>query len=361
MFELCTAVDERWLALGSTARLWLKTDGTESSGITLEDINRMDILSHTTFARSLVYQNLTRIQDAIVLMCNSDTWLKTPGVADPWTLESMEAAIGTSLQEAPTRANEARFWQAQHDALNLLIYARVAKSYWTNYNNWQTVNLALGPVINGKNYVFAGDPGPNPPRTPPHPGHTVQAGWDQRLAMKSTYTVDDETGVVSWTSNTGRFYPYTIATHAITMGVRWAGSSWLWYTGGGHIAPHYGAHLTDGGRGLQIDFSDMDLDEALVITGQEHEFSVSSADLITPIIFSYGGITAPFPADGFSWIEDPGGFVSLTDRTMFDLTAAIPDECPFPTPGDYPYPAAAIRIRQTRIYVDLTGALTNPP
>jgi len=99
---------------------------------------------------SLFCQNLIRIQTAIVGLIETYKFMQDRGKPaggyfedQVWTLATVEAAIGTNLQTDPIKINEARFWQAQQDALDLLLYTK-------NTANWDRSSGAC---------VYKGAPG----------------------------------------------------------------------------------------------------------------------------------------------------------------------------------------------------------
>lgn len=129
MFELCRAVNERQGALGTTKTVFFRGDGSESSDLSYADF--LGLVTTTVDFGNEVFANLQRIQAAIVAMLPLFT--VDQGRSDAYTLGTLEAAIGTSLSDDPIRANEARFWQAQRDALDLLIHAwRTVPFGWLN-------------------------------------------------------------------------------------------------------------------------------------------------------------------------------------------------------------------------------------
>lgn len=111
MFELCRAVNER--EFGSKTEFF-KGDGTEGSDLTYADFLGLKMGPASA--------NLQRIQFAITSLCLQFT--ETSGGDDFWTVSSLEAAIGSELTLAPTSATDSRFWQAQKDALDRLLYTQ---------------------------------------------------------------------------------------------------------------------------------------------------------------------------------------------------------------------------------------------
>lgn len=118
MFELCRAVNERQAALDLTKTQFFKADGTEAADITLADLLNIEAMGVDCYA----FQNLTRVRDAIISMVNGGNFTETSGRSDLWTKANLETAIGADLDADPIRPQEARYWQAMQDALDLLIY-----------------------------------------------------------------------------------------------------------------------------------------------------------------------------------------------------------------------------------------------
>lgn len=145
MFELCRAVNERQDSIGMTKTLFYKADGSEASYISYSDLLGMRI----TGPSSKVGSNLERIQDSVKALVNTGYFVTSSGGDTAYTLSSLETAIGTNLVSTPKRIQEARFWQAQKDALDLLIYCK--RSYGFTFTS---------PTIDRRHY--GGIPTPAP-------------------------------------------------------------------------------------------------------------------------------------------------------------------------------------------------------
>lgn len=118
MFELCRAVNERQAALAITKTTFYKANGTLAVDLTMADLLNI----RTTGTASYGFQNLKKVRDAIISMVNAGYFTETSGLSDIWTKANLETAIGTDLDADPIRPQEARYWQAMQDALDLLIY-----------------------------------------------------------------------------------------------------------------------------------------------------------------------------------------------------------------------------------------------
>jgi len=124
LFELCRAVNEREAALGFTdgdlnplGRItkFTKTNGTTAINVSMADILNLPCTGINSYAET----NMKLISGRIKSLCPAFTTIS--GGTTPYTVSSLETAIGASLDN-PTRFNEARWWQACQDALDLLIH-----------------------------------------------------------------------------------------------------------------------------------------------------------------------------------------------------------------------------------------------
>jgi len=124
MFELMRGVNERQGAVNITKTQFYKTDGTLGSDLASSDIAEIEAFPPSQRA----FLNLKKIRDAIIAMSNSGKFTTTTGGSTQWTKATLETAIGTDLDADPIRTQEARFWQAMQDALDLLKFGRLAFS-----------------------------------------------------------------------------------------------------------------------------------------------------------------------------------------------------------------------------------------
>lgn len=115
MFELCRAVNEREAAIGLAKTTWRTNTGLFTADITMDQLELLNF-------RAGASTNLTKIQAAVVALIATGLFTETSGGTDVWTLATVEAEIGTDLSSVQIKPTEARFWQAQQDALDLLIY-----------------------------------------------------------------------------------------------------------------------------------------------------------------------------------------------------------------------------------------------
>jgi hypothetical protein len=122
MFELCRAINEREAALGFDGvglRLaptkFRKPDGTLASNLSMSDLLNLPCTGPNNYA----LQNMIGITGWITGRCGLFT--QSSGYSSIHTQSTLETAIGASL-DFPTRVNEARWWQAVQDALDLLIH-----------------------------------------------------------------------------------------------------------------------------------------------------------------------------------------------------------------------------------------------
>lgn len=120
MFELCRAVNERQTALDITKSQFYKADGTLGSDLTVDDFIDMHSSGPDTYAK----RNLKTIRDAIISMVDNGYFSVSSGSPTELTKTALESAIGTDIDANPIRPQEARYWQAMKDALDILIHAR---------------------------------------------------------------------------------------------------------------------------------------------------------------------------------------------------------------------------------------------
>lgn len=78
-------------------------------------------------ANCLAYQNMVAISNAIRSICGSFT--TTLGGDTLYTQISLQTAIGRSFDVPPTKPNEALWWQAMQDALDLLTFTKGIVEY----------------------------------------------------------------------------------------------------------------------------------------------------------------------------------------------------------------------------------------
>jgi hypothetical protein len=119
MFELCRAVNERQVAMGGVPATFRKGDGTSGVISASEDLAGVKAGGGSSDA----LHNLKLIRDIILGWVEDEIFLETSG-GTPWTKANLETAIGTDLDADPIRPQEARYWQAMQDALDLLIYTK---------------------------------------------------------------------------------------------------------------------------------------------------------------------------------------------------------------------------------------------
>lgn len=148
MFELIRGIRERRTVKGGTHASFYRANGTLSNAaMTMDHLYKIPV--------SLVNANLVRIQDAIVdlldttptAVADEDAFFEDDTFSDAWTLATLESAIGTSLHDEPTRTLEARFWQAQQDALDRLIYIKLATTDLFNATGFQVKSGTSGSSV----------------------------------------------------------------------------------------------------------------------------------------------------------------------------------------------------------------------
>lgn len=125
MFELCRGVNERELAIGLTSSSFPRpltkfavTTGSNKSNVTMDDLYLLPCCGVGNKAAF----NLNTIRNGIVSLASMFTESSTSFTL--WTTETLSDAVGFDLSQPAERVNQAAFWQACQDALDLLIYAR---------------------------------------------------------------------------------------------------------------------------------------------------------------------------------------------------------------------------------------------
>ena len=135
MFELCRAVNQRQAAFGITKTQFRDATGALASDIIIDDFERMFATGDN------VFENLTKIRDAIITMLAGSNFTTTSAGTTVLTKAAVETAIGTDIDADPLLPNEARYWQAMQDALDLMIYGRISiasTSSWTGASSVRT-------------------------------------------------------------------------------------------------------------------------------------------------------------------------------------------------------------------------------
>lgn len=119
MFELCRAINEREVALGTPGGVtnFYKADGSQGKFVSMADLENLPCSGVNSYAEL----NMSRIQTAIFSSLGAYT--ESSGDTTVWTVSSLSSAIGYNLNTAPTKINQASWWQAMQDALDRMIYA----------------------------------------------------------------------------------------------------------------------------------------------------------------------------------------------------------------------------------------------
>lgn len=178
MFELIRGIRERRTVKGGVHASFYRADGTLSNAaMTMAHLYKIPV--------SLVNENLELIQDAIVDLLEirasniSDEWgfFEDDTFAAPWTLANLETAIGASLHDNPTRTLEARFWQAQQDALDRLVF----------------IKLVVPDLLNSTG--FEAKSGSS--------GTSLQGAWDDMIADAPSFTAESLTMGATKSSSSG--------------------------------------------------------------------------------------------------------------------------------------------------------------
>lgn len=273
LHALCRGVNERQAAINITKTQFYKADGTEAADLVIDDLEKLRAAGPSNPARA----NLERVRLAIVSMLTAGYFMDASGgSATVLTVGSVETAIGSSVSDEPERINEARYWQALQDALDLMIYAR------------RIVPLSGGGTV----YYLGGGVG-----GAGQSSLDVDTAWGEAIA-------DSEhsgaiSGLVGWRVNVSVF-PY-IAT--VTLQLRVEGIS---YTGS------FSGVLT------AVDMS-LIVAQSAEYTGGSFLVSVGSADSVDYEDLAGGNL---YPCDPSEF--DLSGPVTIEVRTDSSPPGAIP-------------------------------------
>lgn len=199
LHALCQGINERQAAINITKTQFYKADGTEAADLATGDLENLRAAGPSSPARA----NLERVRLAIVSMLTAGYFMNASGGgATALTVGAVETAIGSSISDEPERINEARYWQALQDALDLMIYAR----------------RIVAPTATGTVYYLGGQSlGAGSSRT------DVDEAWSEAVAdSEHSSTVLGK--LVGWRVNVSVF-PYVAL---VTLGLRIEG---MQYTG----------------------------------------------------------------------------------------------------------------------------------
>lgn len=307
LFELMRAVNEREAAVGMAETEFFKADGTEAANVAVTDLVGIYVAGNS----SLAYQNLVRIQDAIVALIESGNFTALGDADSVYTVASMETAIDTSIQDPPLRPQEARFWQAQKDALDLLIYRKVAvTTFDTGVDGYTTGTYGIGATP----AVAWGNRGDN---TYPDPS--------QPLGAQVLWSVTDTGPLASPWAGIVRDYtessPYLTDGYAGVLAESFYG--WLAV----YSNPPLGDVITDPGT-LQA-----------TCNTTEISFSSASPGAVRYTLAEAGDIT-----------------ISADTQVIMSLDSTPPGTSPFDT-GDGGF--ISININNLRLHLDLSTLLTD--
>lgn len=128
MFELIRGIGERNIALGGTNSFtwWVAAYPDLKQNPTFDELEFLKCTGNktggTTANANKAYRNMVLIKERILQMITTGRFVTASGGSTKYTQASMEAAIGTTLDD-PESVTEARWWQAMQDALDLMIHA----------------------------------------------------------------------------------------------------------------------------------------------------------------------------------------------------------------------------------------------
>lgn len=180
LHELCLAVNERQGCIGLTKTQFQKADGTPGTDLALSDFTNMFTTGSTLIPFS---QNCRSVMAGIKAM--RQYFAPTSGIATPYTLAGLEAAVGlgTFLDE-PRKANDPLFFQQCHDALNLLIHAVRSGSFVTLSGTTMDRRQQTIPADTDREAVWDSAAG----ATPTHPAAVAQMIYEYSMGVDDEYT-----------------------------------------------------------------------------------------------------------------------------------------------------------------------------
>ncbi len=304
MFELIRAVRERETIIADVSpSTFYKTNGTTSSTIAMSDLLNMKMFG----VGNRYCDNLERIQDGIVGLIASGRFVTTAGGTTAYTLAAMESAIGTSLELAPESLTDARFWQAQKDALDRLIYVTYTTAGGTSTSTDRYITENTGGLADS----------------------TRQLAWNGRGDL-TTYSA---------TTPAAGFYSWVSSLNAVPQGRAFINK-----------------------YGYDCAFSFASLADSIVVHGCAYfveYFNQSGID----IDFTIGGAGSTIPASTYpqasAWFESATNDIGVVTAAYIDLefTTAEPYVCPFS--GGVGTQGARVGVTHARIYTNSALAFTD--
>lgn len=302
MYELCRAITERHSLIGLSAPTFYKADGTTTSAPTMAHLLYMPCSGPSCLA----YQNMSLIATYIRSMCGLYT--TTLGGDTLYTQISLQTAIGRSFDVVPTKPNEALWWQAMQDALDLLTFTKGIVEYDTGPTHTSSQS-SLGTAVSFTD-AYANR-------------YDVSSTQLGDLYLDNQYTGATHGWQSQETSQTTRVYN----SRYIQMG------------GGGSPVPN----APSGGDCVKtvIAYS----------TGEEY--------LDTTLSFMIDGESLSFSAAGSSSVEVDPFVINSNNSIIFEWTTPVSHPFVAPTGGDTDERVASVDGGDATMYIDLTSYLTD--
>jgi len=309
MFELIRAIRERRTVKGGTHASFYKADGTLSNAaMTMDHLYKIPV--------SLVNENLVRIQDAIVDLLEirstsvADEWgfFEDDTFTDVWTLANLETAIGTSLQDSPLRTLEARFWQAQQDALDRLIYIKIVTPDLGNASGFEEKSgISFGVSLQDAWDNMLSD-------TPASSAESLTVGAVQGITSgtHSARTVDGGTYSLDTTGMVG-----TLVRASYPL--RWTGTNFSYYTG--DFACHVGSTAITFPGSASSPFDEVDADLADIDYGTSTSIAASFDSIPATVPFSI-----PIPSSGTTSSSVTLFVAGIIVALYIDISSSLTDE-----------------------------------
>lgn len=229
MFEIMRAIDERTLALGYPSQYtwWVASSPHRKEHPTFEDLEFLKCTGHKTSPNlslaNRAYQNMVLIKERILQMITTGRFVTTSGGTTKYTQASLEAAIGTTIDN-PESVTDARWWQAMQDALDLMIHAwsRLVPIFGTTERSFSDTESTPADAWANRHYVSTSTPQPGAFVSP------LVSGW--QIGGSGPYTA-----LIS--SGSSRDFNLSQVNSSIIYGdVQFAeyeySSTWDAYTGG---------------------------------------------------------------------------------------------------------------------------------
>lgn len=304
MYELCRAITERHSLIGLGTTTFYKADGTTASAPTMADLLYMPCSG----PNCLAYQNMSLITSYINSMCVYFT--TTSGGDTLYSTTSLATAVGTSLVN-PTKPNDASWWQARQDALDLLTFTK---------------------GILGKDATASSQTVTSSDTTPSTVSYSD--AYDDRYFQSSSGTIDIDLELQI-------AYPVANKWQAteISTTTRIYNSRYIEMGAGGTPVPN----APTGG----------DCVKTVIAYTTDEEL------LDTTLNFTIDGEALSFSAAGSSTVEVDPFTINANNSVVFDWTTPVSQPFTAPGGGDTDTRLATVSGNNATMWIDLTPYLTD--